>query len=67
LIGVSIFGSKVFPNSIDVNWAYIIAVLAMVLFLIVGILFILDGIHSERQILYVFINGRKDLFFYNLV
>jgi len=50
LIGVSIFGGEVFPNSITVNWGYIVAVFAMVLFLIAGILFILDGIHSEKQI-----------------
>jgi hypothetical protein len=50
LIGVSIFGGEVFPNSITVNWGYIVAVIAMVLFLIAAILFILDGIHSEKQI-----------------
>jgi hypothetical protein len=32
-----------------VNWGYIVAVFSMVLFLIAGILFILDGIHSDKQ------------------
>jgi hypothetical protein len=49
LIGIAIFGGEVFPNSLTVNWGYIVAVFAMVLFLIAGILLILDGIHSKKQ------------------
>lgn len=54
LIAVAVFGGKVFPNSVTVNWAYIIAVFAMVLFLVAGILFILDAVHSQKQIAYYF-------------
>ncbi|CAF3679951.1 unnamed protein product [Rotaria sordida] len=50
LIGVSVFGGEVFRHPINVNWAYVVAVFAMVLFLITGILFILDGVHSKKQI-----------------
>ncbi|CAF4184198.1 unnamed protein product [Rotaria sp. Silwood2] len=50
LIGVAVFGGEVFKYPIDVNWGYIVAVFAMTLFLITGILFILDAVHSKKQI-----------------
>lgn len=49
LIGVSIFGAYVLGGTLIVNWGFILAVIAMVLFLIVGILLILDAVHSDRQ------------------
>ncbi len=57
---MSIFGGEVFHNSIDVNWAYIVAVFAMVLFLITGILFILDAFHSQNQASYVLKDEKKN-------
>lgn len=48
---MAVFGGKVFAYPLTVNWAYILAVIAMTLFLVAGILFILDGIHSEKQAL----------------
>ncbi|CAF1045817.1 unnamed protein product [Adineta ricciae] len=63
LIGISIFGGKVFPNSISVNWAYILAVFSMVLFLITGILFILDAVHSQKQTKPAGSKGNKSFFF----
>jgi hypothetical protein len=60
---VSIFGGEVFHNSIDVNWAYIVAVFAMVLFLITGILFILDAYHSQNQASYVLKDEKNDVCF----
>ncbi|CAF1134556.1 unnamed protein product [Adineta ricciae] len=63
LIGISIFGGKVFPNSISVNWAYILAVFSMVLFLITGILFILDAVHSKKQTKPAGPKGNKSFFF----
>jgi cbb3-type cytochrome oxidase subunit 3 len=50
---VSIFGAFVFPYTLQVNWAYILAVFAMVMFLIAAILFILDAVHSKRQSKYI--------------
>jgi hypothetical protein len=53
LIAVVVFGAKVFTNPLTVNWAYILAILAMCLFLAAAVLFVLDGLHSERQSAYV--------------
>ncbi|CAF1321607.1 unnamed protein product [Rotaria sp. Silwood1] len=63
LIGVSIFGGEVFPYSIDVNWGYIVAVFSMVLFLIAGILFIMDAVHSRKQIPRANSSSASKLFF----
>ncbi|CAF3482808.1 unnamed protein product [Adineta steineri] len=49
LIGISIFGGEVFDHPLNVNWGYIVAIIAMLLFLITGILFILDAVHSGKQ------------------
>ncbi|CAF4441431.1 unnamed protein product [Rotaria socialis] len=63
LIGVAVFGGKVFSLPLNVNWGYILAVIAMTLFLVAGILFILDGIHSGKQTAKVgFSTARKLIF-----
>ena len=54
LIGVAVFGGAVFSSALNVNWGYILAVIAMTLFLVTGILFILDGIHSGKQNAYAY-------------
>ncbi|CAF0973193.1 unnamed protein product [Didymodactylos carnosus] len=52
LIGVSVFGSFIFDKTgYRANWAFLIVIFAMILFLIAGIMFILDAVHSYRQAL----------------
>lgn len=53
LAGVAIFGVEVFKYSINANWGFIVAVISMIFFLLAGVLFMLDAIHSAQQKRYV--------------